>query len=226
MNFSWSFKKKWAATAIVSAFTFISPVSSSMIAPASDQLASDFGVTNNVVIALMTSIFVLAYGTYMWCYSWIEFAKSAVLDLLALGPLFLGPLSEIYGRSRVLQLANLWYLGEPFYTGKGAYTKWGLSVWNLGCGFSQNTGQLIAFRFLAGLGGSAPLTVSFPASLTIYLLNMNAIDRRGRRRWLLEGRRARASHCRVLFSSAPRTSYRTRMWCMDCTTVDLEMGGE
>lgn len=62
--------------------------------------------------------------------------------LLAIGPLFLGPLSEIYGRSRVLQLANLWYL-----------------VWNLGCGFAQNKAQLIVFRFLAGLGGSAPLSI-------------------------------------------------------------------
>ena len=32
--------------------------------------------------------------------------------LLAFGPLFLGPLSEIFGRSRVLQIANLWYLGK------------------------------------------------------------------------------------------------------------------
>ncbi|KAI0947331.1 hypothetical protein AcV7_009784 [Taiwanofungus camphoratus] len=118
---NWSFKKKWAATAIVSAFTFISPVSSSMIAPASDQLAREFSITNSAVIALVTSVFVLAY---------------------ALGPLFLGPLSEIYGRSRVIQLANLWYL-----------------AWNLGCGFAQNKGQLIAFRFLAGLGGSAPLSI-------------------------------------------------------------------
>ena len=30
----------------------------------------------------------------------------------AFGPLLLGPLSEIFGRSRVLQLANLWYAGE------------------------------------------------------------------------------------------------------------------
>ena len=28
-----------------------------------------------------------------------------------------------------------------------------------GCGFAQSKGQLIAFRFLAGLGGSAPLSV-------------------------------------------------------------------
>ncbi len=33
-------------------------------------------------------------------------------------------------------------------------------AWNLGCGFAQNESQLIAFRFLAGLGGSAPLAVS------------------------------------------------------------------
>ncbi|KAI0366301.1 MFS polyamine transporter [Pilatotrama ljubarskyi] len=118
---NWSFKKKWAATAIVSAFTFISPVSSSMMAPASEQIAGEFGITNSSVIALLTSVFVAAY---------------------AFGPLILGPLSELYGRSRVLQLANMWYL-----------------AWNLGCAFAQNEGQLIAFRFLAGLGGSAPLSI-------------------------------------------------------------------
>ncbi|KAJ7643651.1 MFS general substrate transporter [Roridomyces roridus] len=116
---NWSRRKKWAATITASAFTFISPVSSSMIAPASDQVAHDFGVTNEVVVALFTSIFILSY---------------------AIGPLFLGPLSEIFGRNRIIQGANLWYL-----------------VWNLACGFAQNPGELLVFRFLAGIGGSAPL---------------------------------------------------------------------
>ncbi|CAL1710554.1 unnamed protein product [Somion occarium] len=92
-----------------------------MVAPASGQVTEEFGIHSTVTEALTISVFVLAY---------------------AFGPLFLGPLSEIYGRSRVLQLSNLWYL-----------------AWNLGCGFAQNTGQLIAFRFLAGLGGSAPLSI-------------------------------------------------------------------
>ncbi|KAG1825124.1 MFS polyamine transporter [Suillus variegatus] len=118
---NWSYRRKWAATIIISSFTFISPVSSSMIAPATGQVASAFGIDNDVMLALATSIFVLAY---------------------AMGPLFLGPLSEIYGRSRVLQLANLWYL-----------------VWNLVCGFAQSESQLLVFRFLAGLGGSAPLSI-------------------------------------------------------------------
>ncbi|KAJ4469898.1 MFS polyamine transporter [Lentinula aciculospora] len=109
---NWSFRRKWAATAIVSAFTFISPVSSSMVAPATETIAAQFGITNDVIIAMTTSIFIL------------------------------GPLSEIYGRSRVLQAANMFYL-----------------VWNLACGFAQNTAQLLVFRFLAGLGGSAPLSI-------------------------------------------------------------------
>ena len=32
-------------------------------------------------------------------------------------------------------------------------------VWNLACGFAQNESQLLGFRFLAGLGNSAPLAV-------------------------------------------------------------------
>lgn len=90
-----------------------------MIAPALPKIASELKVTNEVESQLMLSIFILAY---------------------AVGPLFLGPLSEVYGRVIVLQLANLFFL-----------------VFNIACGVCQSKGQLIAFRFLSGLGGSAPL---------------------------------------------------------------------
>jgi MFS family permease len=116
-----STKRKWAATLIVSCFTLVSPISSSMIAPALTSISAEFGITNEVEAQLTLSIFVLAY---------------------AIGPLFLGPLSEIYGRVIVLQLSNLFYL-----------------AWNLGCGFAQTSGQLMAFRFFSGLGGSAPLAI-------------------------------------------------------------------
>ena len=73
------------------------------------------------------------------------------MALIAFGPLFLGPMSEIFGRVRVLQIANLFYL-----------------VFNIACGLSRNKEELLAFRFLAGLGGSAPLAVRlfhlFPCS--------------------------------------------------------------
>jgi MFS family permease len=114
-------KRKWAATLIVSCFTLVSPISSSMISPALTSISEEFGITQAVEAQLTLSIFVLGY---------------------AVAPLILGPLSEIYGRVIVLQLSNLFYL-----------------AWNLGCGFAQTSGQLMAFRFLSGLGGSAPLAI-------------------------------------------------------------------
>ena len=118
---NWSRNQKWAATIVVSSFTFISPISSTLIAPAISAIARDFHIVSEVHQELVLSIFVLAYGV---------------------GPLFLGPLSEIYGRALVLQLANLFYL-----------------AFNVACGFSQSKWQIITFRLLSGLGGSAPLAV-------------------------------------------------------------------
>ncbi|KAK9357656.1 major facilitator superfamily domain-containing protein [Lipomyces starkeyi] len=118
---NWSTKKKWIATFVVSSFTFISPVSSSMVAPALATMASELHITTDVESQLVLSIFVLAY---------------------AIGPLFLGPMSEIYGRIPALQLANLFYL-----------------VFNLACSFAQNKEQLLVFRFFSGIGGSAPLVI-------------------------------------------------------------------
>ncbi|KAL9122894.1 MAG: hypothetical protein Q9187_000545 [Circinaria calcarea] len=113
----------------VASFTFISPVSSAIVAPAIDVISKEFNITEPVEQQLVFSVFVLAY---------------------AVGPLFLGPLSEIYGRNIVLQLANLFYL-----------------VFNTAAGFSKNKGQMLAFRFLSGLGGSAPLAVSPVTNLVL-----------------------------------------------------------
>lgn len=118
---NWPMKRKWMATFVVSCFTFISPVTSSMVAPALPEMNKDLGVTDMVLSQMMLSVFILAY---------------------AFGPLFLGPLSEVYGRVPVLQLANLFFL-----------------IFNLVCGFAQNGAQMIVFRFFSGLGGSAPLAI-------------------------------------------------------------------
>lgn len=92
-----------------------------MVAPALEAISKELNITNEVQSFMILSIFVLAY---------------------AIGPLFLGPLSEMYGRVIVLQTSNLMYL-----------------FFNLGCGLAQTKTQLIIFRFLAGLGGSAPLAI-------------------------------------------------------------------
>jgi MFS family permease len=91
----------------------------------------------------------------------VPFAHSTVFGIIiGFGPLLVGPLSELYGRSHVLQIANAWYLGICFLiiivaaNGPSPFT-----VWNLACGFARGKNELIAFRFLAGLGGSAPLAI-------------------------------------------------------------------
>lgn len=67
---------------------------------------------------------------------------SIFLLAYAIGPFLLAPLSEMYGRVVVLQSANMFYL-----------------IFNTVCGFSQTKTQILVFRFLSGLGGSAPQAV-------------------------------------------------------------------
>ncbi|OOF99256.1 hypothetical protein ASPCADRAFT_163364 [Aspergillus carbonarius ITEM 5010] len=118
---NWTYRQKWVATLVVSGFGLVSPVSSSMVSPSVDVIAREFGITSAITKEMILSIYVLAWG---------------------LGPLLLGPLSEMYGRVRILQLGNLVYL-----------------IFNIAGGFSQSTAQLIVFRFLSGFGGSGPLVL-------------------------------------------------------------------
>jgi MFS family permease len=67
---------------------------------------------------------------------------SIFLLAYALGPFILAPLSEMYGRVVVLQSANMVYL-----------------LFNTVCGFATTKEQILAFRFLSGLGGAAPQAV-------------------------------------------------------------------
>lgn len=169
----------------VASFTFISPVSSSIIAPATEKISASLGITNSSVGQIGYSIFVLGY---------------------AFGPLFLSPLSEIYGRSRVLQIANLFYL-----------------IFNTAAGFSRNTAELIAFRFLSGLGGSAPLAVCH----LHFRCSESLLTKKGR--WWSPRRSLayRRTSCSPIYL-LPRSTRRSRCWtnhrCLDCSIHDMEMG--
>jgi MFS family permease len=103
-------------------FSFISPFTSTVVTPVLPTIAQEFGILAGFKEQLIMSIFLLGY---------------------AQGPFVLAPLSEVFGRAPVLQLANLFYL-----------------FFNTACGFAQNGNQMLAFRFLARLGGAAPQAVS------------------------------------------------------------------
>ncbi|KAJ7887576.1 major facilitator superfamily domain-containing protein [Mycena olivaceomarginata] len=112
---NWSLSKKWASAAVVSLYTFVSPLTSSIMAPGLPDVAIKYHITNDTIIALTLSIFLISFG---------------------IAPLFLAPLSEMYGRRWVLNIGNLV---------------------TIGCAFAPTTGALLAFRFLSGVSGSAPI---------------------------------------------------------------------
>ena len=86
---NWPRSRKWTATFLVSCFTFISPVSSTMLAPALPMLATDLKTGSEIETYFLMSIFLLAY---------------------AIGPFVIAPLSEMHGRVTVLQSANMVFL--------------------------------------------------------------------------------------------------------------------
>ncbi|KAL4879900.1 major facilitator superfamily domain-containing protein [Aspergillus karnatakaensis] len=113
--------RKWTLLALVSSVTFISPLASSMFSPALKSLSDDMDITNQTVLSFSVSIYLLGY---------------------VFGPMFLAPMSEIYGRRIVLSCAN-----------------WFFVAWQIGCALAPDIASLIVFRFLAGIGGSGCITL-------------------------------------------------------------------
>jgi multidrug resistance protein len=104
----------------------MSPVASSIIAPSLQAIGQDLGIESESERSLCLSIFVLGF---------------------AFGPLVLGPLSEMYGRTIILQGSNVFFI-----------------IFNTAGGFSRTKTQLIVCRLFGGIGGSAPLALG-PAIL-------------------------------------------------------------
>jgi len=105
---------------LVSGICFVTPLASSMFAPGVPQLMEEFKSDNIELASFVVSVYILGF---------------------AVGPLFLAPLSEIYGRLPIYHLCNFGFL---------AFT--------IACALSTNLNMLIGFRFMGGLFGSAPLT--------------------------------------------------------------------
>jgi multidrug resistance protein len=82
---------------------------------------AEMGSTDSVLGAFIVSIFVLG---------------------LATGPLFLSPMSEVYGRLPLYHICNVLFF---------AFT--------IGSALCTNVGMVIAFRFLGGCASAAPMSI-------------------------------------------------------------------
>ncbi|KAK2033559.1 MFS general substrate transporter, partial [Colletotrichum zoysiae] len=108
----WSIKKKWTTIIVVSAITFNQAMSSTIFAPGVSQAMRDLHVSSSAGATLSISIYVIG---------------------LAVGPLFLSPLSERYGRMPIMHGTNVLFLAASVV-----------------CAVSVNLPMLLVFRFLAG----------------------------------------------------------------------------
>ncbi|TFK34080.1 major facilitator superfamily domain-containing protein [Crucibulum laeve] len=114
---NWSKTHKWINLGLVAAQATLSPICSTLLAVGAREVTEEFHVTNPNIAALPIALFVLGLG---------------------LGPLYLAPLSEIFGRRNVYLISF------------GIFC-----LLNVGCAMVKNMAGLIVLRFLAGLAGSA-----------------------------------------------------------------------
>jgi MFS family permease len=92
-----------------------------MCAPGSKDIAADLHITSTVVSTLTVTLYVLG---------------------IAIGPMFMSPLSEIFGR-------------VPVY--HGATTTFVAFI--IGTALSKTTAQFMVFRFLSGCAGGTPMAL-------------------------------------------------------------------
>lgn len=77
----WPQSRRWLIMVTAAIPLFLMPLSSTITTPAEEAIAAEFNVTSSVTGPLALSLFLLMY---------------------CLGPILLGPLSELYGRPPVL----------------------------------------------------------------------------------------------------------------------------
>ncbi|KAF2235066.1 MFS general substrate transporter [Viridothelium virens] len=117
----WPRSRKIGTLLIVSTGGLISFLGSSMLSPAVDLVLADFHETNITLGVFAVSVYLLG---------------------LALGPLVLSGISEVYGRAIVFNVCNVLFL-----------------IFSIATAVPTSLGMLIAFRLLMGLAASAPVTV-------------------------------------------------------------------
>lgn len=118
---NWPRHRKILATTIVSLYALTTSASASAVAPALGALQHDLDIKSNIGALLIFSMPAIGF---------------------IVGALPAGPLSELYGRTRTLQVSFLCFL-----------------AFNIGCGFVTTSTQIYVLRFFNGLFGVAPATI-------------------------------------------------------------------
>ncbi|KAL3496827.1 major facilitator superfamily domain-containing protein [Aspergillus germanicus] len=118
---NWSQHKKWAHIVILSILALITNMAPTMCAPGIQDIAADLNITSSTVSTLAITLYVLG---------------------LAIGPMFMSPLSEIHGRVPIYHASSVIFV-----------------AFIIGSALSQNPAQFMVFRFISGCAGGTPMAL-------------------------------------------------------------------
>ncbi|KAL2855324.1 putative MFS transporter [Aspergillus pseudoustus] len=118
---NWPRHKKWAHIIILSILALITNMAPTMCAPGIQDIAADLDITSTTVSTLAITLYVLG---------------------IAIGPMFMSPLSEIYGRVPIYHAANVIFV-----------------AFIVGSALSQTAAQFMVFRFISGCAGGTPMAL-------------------------------------------------------------------
>ncbi|KAL4785298.1 putative MFS transporter [Aspergillus varians] len=135
---NWPNHKKWRHIVIISILALITNMAPTMCAPAIKDIAADFNITSSAVSTLAITLHVLG---------------------IAIGPMFMSPLSEVYGRVPIYHAASLIFI-----------------AFIIGSALSQNTAQFMVFRFLSGCAGGTPMALGGGTIADITTLEQRALS--------------------------------------------------
>ncbi|KAK9450805.1 major facilitator superfamily domain-containing protein [Limtongia smithiae] len=119
LNFST--KKKLSIMFTISSLTFVVPLASSMFAPGVSLFMEEFNQSNTLLASFVVSIYILGF---------------------VLGPLVVGPISEMYGRCIVYRVSQVIFTGLT-----------------IGCGEVQSFAGMFVLRLLSGVVGSTSIAL-------------------------------------------------------------------
>ncbi|KAF2671612.1 MFS general substrate transporter [Microthyrium microscopicum] len=133
---NWSTTKKSILMAFMAVISMLSPLTSTLVAPGIPLAMRDLHSPSPIIGSFMVTIYMLGF---------------------TIGPLFLGPLSEIYGRYPIVILSTWFYV-----------------IWLLGCALAPTMSSLIVMRLLAGTGGSAVMVIAPAIVADLYSVRRRA----------------------------------------------------
>ncbi|KAL2818951.1 major facilitator superfamily domain-containing protein [Aspergillus granulosus] len=118
---NWPKHKKWAHIIILSILALITNMAPTMCAPGIQDIAADLDITSSTISTLAITLYVLG---------------------IAIGPMIMSPLSEIYGRAPVYHAASVIFV-----------------AFIVGSALSQTAPQFMVFRFISGCAGGTPMAL-------------------------------------------------------------------